>query len=313
VPSLTFTNPSCHYASGVRALDVFRDVRAHLGDEAHQSQPTTYALMRALYVRSRGRSQKAWSLLFRVFRRPGRRLSDDLQIANEVRARGYAVRSGFLNNGQVKAMRSHLESQPGHMRTRVRIDYAPEAILSMPGIGEVLAHPELLAAARNYLGTEPIFAGVNAWQSLHDANATSEEYSESAQLFHFDCDWPRFIKFFIYLTDVTESDGPFSIIEGTHRRKPVWSDGRFAEVDLLDGHGLRSSERRLTGDVGTLIAADTSAFHRGTPVLRGPRLMLQLEFAVSRLGASAQYPLLPAAARPKAGGPHTFDVFAAWA
>ena len=131
------------------------------------------------------------------------------------------------------------------------------------------------------------------------------------ELYHFDCDWPLFIKFFIYLTDVTAADGPFSIIEGTHRDKPVWRDGRFPAHELLDDHALAARERRVTGPAGTLIAADTSAFHRGTPVEDGPRMVLQLEFAVSRFGASGQYPLLDASQRPAGGFVHTYDVFAA--
>jgi hypothetical protein len=266
--------------------------------------------MRALYVKSRGRSQVAWSLLFRTLRPPGPSSASDLGLAAVVRARGFAVCPDFLDLDTAAAIRDYLHGRPGTETGRIRIDYDPELVLAAPGVAPLLEHPVLLGAARNYLGAQPIFTGIHAWASLHDAEANDAALSDAAQLFHFDCDWPRFIKFFIYLTSVTELDGPFAIIEGTHRRKPIWRDGRLSEGELFDEHGLRPAERRITGSAGTLIAADTSAFHRGTPVVIGPRLVLQLEYAVSRLGASGQYPPLPAGDRPRAGGRHTFDLFA---
>jgi hypothetical protein len=295
----------------VLLLDLMKDVRGHLKSEAHQSRATTYQLMRKLYVLSHGRSQTVWRLMFRTLRRSGPRVPGDLGIADEVRRHGYAIRPGFISDDGVLAIRRYLECQPGRPRTGLRIDYSPEVILDAPGMSQLLSNPELLAAARNYLGAQPIFAGVSSWQSLHDATSTDDDYSDAAQLYHFDCDWPLFIKFFIYLTDVSAEDGPFAIIEGTHRHKPVWRDGRFGSVELLEHHALADKERRITGKRGTLIAADTSALHRGTPVARGPRMVLQLEFAITRLGASRQYPLLPTRHRPKSGHVHTYDVFAA--
>jgi hypothetical protein len=268
--------------------------------------------MRRLYVKSHGRSQTIWSLLFRALRRHGRDLGDDrLRLAERVMNDGYAVEPGFLDPLATSRLAAAILDLPGAERTPVRIDYEPNDLLTIPAISDLLIDERVLAAAAAYLRAQPILAGLAAWQSLAHPEATDADLSTAAQLFHFDCDWPRFIKFFIYLTDVTDDDGPFAIVEGTHRAKPIWRDGRIDERELLDDHGLRHRERRISGTAGTLIAADTSAFHRGSPVVAGPRLVLELEFAVSRLGASQQYTLLPASARPEGGGTHTFDYFAA--
>ena len=65
----------------------------------------------------------------------------------------------------------------------------------------------------------------------------------------------------------------------------------------------------MTGQAGDLIIADTVGYHKGQRVRAGDRLMLQLEFAVSRIGASFQYDPLPAKHRPDASV--TYDAFSA--
>lgn len=304
------------------------DILAHLKDESHQSQESTYLAMRRAYVQSRGRSSWLLAAVFQGARRGARNaLPDLLQIAGDVQHRGYAVRHGFLDPAVVRDLTSYFAEQPGSavgsnfsriqfssIRTverGLKFDYATPTILAAPHVLDIAADEAILGAAANYLHSEPILAGVNVWWSLADSMASRDELSGAAQLYHFDCDHPAFVKFFLYLTDVEEQDGPFAFIEGTHRAKPVWRDGRFADQELLANYNLAPLERKLTGPAGTLLAVDTSGFHKGTPVARHPRLILQLHFAVTRLGASKHYPLYPSQLRPASPFSHAYDVFAA--
>ena len=41
--------------------------------------------------------------------------------------------------------------------------------------------------------------------------------SEAAQMFHFDLDRIKWLKFFIYLTDVKINSGPHVYVSGTHK------------------------------------------------------------------------------------------------
>jgi hypothetical protein len=304
-----------------RVRSVATDLAAHVRDESHQSDPLSYATARTLYVRSKGRSRHAVRRFFSIVRRD-RPQFDPLGATDELRQDGLAIRRGFLSPESTARLREVLTTASGDgvaSGTRVRLrnvreadglprfDYDAQTLLTVPGVLDLVANSDLLGCAAEYLQAQPIFTGVNAWWSLPSADADAADLSAAAQLFHFDYDWPAFVKFFIYLTDVDEGTGPFAFVKGSHEFKPFWRDARIATEELY-AHGLR--EERVTGAAGTLAIADTSGFHRGTPPRDGPRLVLQLEYAVSRFGASAQYPLLPAWLRPESRYRHTYDVFA---
>lgn len=117
--------------------------------------------------------------------------------------------------------------------------------------------------------------------------ALKEPSSEAAQLYHFDMDRIKFLKFFIYLTDVTPSTGPHCFVAGSHRRKPaaLLRDGRFQDHEL-ERHYAPERFVEITGPKGTVLAADTRGFHKGKPLETGSRLIFQVEFAVNMFGAS---------------------------
>jgi hypothetical protein len=313
------------------AIAVVADLRAHLVDEAHHGHASTYVALRRAYVMSHGWSTRLLASFVRHRRRATNRANpapvDELAIAEEVRANGYAVRTSFLAPELVAALVSYFTARPGDVigedfrRTRhdrladltrgVKFEYPTEVTLGAPHLLEVLTSDAVLGAASRYLGSEPIFAGVKAWWSLPDPTASDAELSSAAQQFHFDYDYPAFVKFFVYLTDVGPNDGPFTYIEGTHRAKPRWADGRRSDDELLDELGLGERQRSLTGPAGTLIAADTSGYHKGTPVRERPRLILEAEYAVSLLGSSCFIEDYPAHLRPTSAFPHAFDLFCA--
>ena len=115
------------------------------------------------------------------------------------------------------------------------------------------------------------------------------------------------MKFFIYLSDVGAENGPFTFVVGTHEHKRDWRQGR--RDDAYIARAYPGAIKPVTGEAGDLIVADTVGYHKGERVQEGERLMLQLEFAVSRIGASFQYDPLPAKHRPDAS--ITFDAFSA--
>jgi hypothetical protein len=313
------------------AVGVLADLRAHLRDESHHGRESTYVALRRAYVLSHGVSTRLLSSLIRQRRhaasRAGSGFDDVLSIEPEVRANGFAVRTGFVAPHAVAEMISYFSTQPGDaigdeprftryervadVARGLKFEYARDVTLGAPHVLEVLTSEPLLAAARRYLGSEPIFAGVKAWWSLLDLAASDAERSAAAQQYHFDYDYPAFMKFFVYLTDVGPNDGPLMYIEGTHRRKPRWVDGRRTDDELLHDLRLLERERTLTGPAGTLIAADTSGYHKGAPVRARPRLILEVEYAVSRLGSSCFVEDYPADMRPASAFPHTFDLFCA--
>lgn len=294
------------YFSFIWALPI--DLIRRFRSEAHQSQRSTFAFLRRLCSWTGGRSRDALRGLFRLVRPANPELDarGDGMLA-ELKKRGIAVAENYLTTKQCAEIRRFLDTRGGIPRTTVRTDYRPEDLLESPDMRALIADPFLHDLAAAYLGCTPIFTQVAAWRSLHDSEASATDLSEAAQLFHYDYDWPAFVKFFIYLTDVGPGNGPFTYVTGTHENKKSWSQGRRDDSYIAETYPGRIWP--VTGKAGDLIVADTIGFHKGERVKAGERIILQLEFAVSRIGASCQYDLLPARYRPDASV--TFDAFSA--
>jgi hypothetical protein len=102
----------------------------------------------------------------------------------------------------------------------------------------------------------------------------------------------RELKAMLYLTDVEESDGPFSILRGSHRGADIVRDtirlavrrGRLPDISatrLKDagdhlGEGRPDRIAVLTGGSGTLLLFDGSAIHTGLPPKPGGRARIAL-------------------------------------
>lgn len=299
-------------ASIMHLLRAIKEIWMHRASESHLTSPQSYQLMRKLYVVSHGRSNR---ILWRLLRRkPGTSFApltaSNATVVKELGERGWSVIPSFLDSHECQELRLLIERCSVANRSQLRIDYRAADLVELPEVIRIACNPTLLGIAATYLRSEPILATVASWTSLHSPQALQSERDSAAQEFHFDLDWPKFVKFFLYLTDVNDLNGPFAIIEGTHKKKPMWSDRRFSEEEIYGSFGLRGLERRIIGKSGTLIVADTSALHRGSPVEAGSRTVLQIEYAVSRFGASQQYGLFRKELRPPSPYPKAFSIFA---
>jgi hypothetical protein len=159
-----------------------------------------------------------------------------------------------------------------------------QQLAEFPLVQRLLTDPTWLKLAQDYLGMEPILNIHTMWWS--SAFKRSADH-KSAQLFHFDLDRAKFLKFFIYLGDVTEETGPHVFVRGTHVRKvrPLLRDGRISDGDLFT-HYPPERAITITGPKGTMFAEDTRGFHKGMPVLKGTRLAFEIEYVSDRFGRS---------------------------
>lgn len=152
-------------------------------------------------------------------------------------------------------------------------------------IQEIATDGSLLAVAQAYLRCRPVFMGCCLWWSTSFSDKSS---SEAAQQYHFDMPQARFLKIFVYLTDVGEEQGPHRAVQNTHRRKPrqFLADRRFTDEEIAQHY---PQERVITfdGSTGTMFAEDTSSLHKGTNVKNGHRLVLQMMYATSGFGGAA--------------------------
>lgn len=166
-------------------------------------------------------------------------------------------------------------------------DIPASACFENPNIQSLLKDHSILAVAQEYLQTVPKADIIGFWWSTP---FSKKPQVNSAQMFHFDMDRFKWIKFFIFLTDVTLENGPHVFIKHSHQT------GKIPREILNAGYSRISDEevfkyfpkedvQTFTIPKGTIVAEDTRGLHKGTNLLKDERLVLELQFSNSLFGA----------------------------
>ncbi|MEX0267623.1 hypothetical protein AB3R30_00635 [Leptolyngbyaceae cyanobacterium UHCC 1019] len=155
-------------------------------------------------------------------------------------------------------------------------------------VNQVIHDPKLLAIAAKFLGASPICIGSELLWSF-PAPSTLKEQTNQAQVFHYDLDDYRSIKFFFYINAVDASGGPHVCIAGTHRYKTLLHQllgqrcAAIPDQQLIAQYG---SENVITfcGEAGFGFAEDPCCFHKASPPDENVRLLLQVQYAINHYG-----------------------------
>lgn len=170
----------------------------------------------------------------------------------------------------------------------------PEHTVRSAAVRQLLKERRLAETAGRYLGVDPMIMSVVLWKSF----SWSAPDKKSAQLFHYDNDRAGFLKMFLYLTDVSEVNGPHVYVARSHRQKPreLLHGGRLSDLEVAS-HYPPDEWRIITGAKGTMFFADTRGFHKGGHLLEGERAMFQINLASDRFGIFEE-PIGPATEAP---------------
>jgi hypothetical protein len=176
--------------------------------------------------------------------------------------------------------------------------------------GEVVKHvydnadlvqsTELLSVATNdgfvgtiseYFGCLPKIQYLAAWETLKNDDELAEMF------FHMDHHGHKFVKLFLYLSDVNLGDGHHEFVKGSHdwrkfnkilsvkNMKSIKNQvkikrklkGDFWMNNEAVSQFLQDRVIKVTGQAGSLFMEDTGGLHRGTKVESGqPRLLFQV-------------------------------------
>jgi Flp pilus assembly protein TadD len=151
-------------------------------------------------------------------------------------------------------------------------------MLARPVFQQLMSDPLLLDIAEKYFKAEPIIASISMWWS---ALFSKIPLSDSAQLFHADLANIKWLKIFLYVTDVTETTGPHSFVPGSHKADKEGAElrrrglVRFSDEDIQACYG---SGRiiDIVGPRGTVFIEDTRGFHKGHVPQEGDRLVFEI-------------------------------------
>lgn len=131
---------------------------------------------------------------------------------------------------------------------------------------------------------------VLSWRICHVPQHIAEQFEINTNRFHFDDQYVDRIKVFIYLSDVTQDDGPFQhfpkqysrrlILKGFQKNKRVTSPTGGLDPDIVNSDKLI----KHTGKAGTVIVCATSlCLHRaGEPEVGHWRDLVQLSIRPKR-------------------------------
>lgn len=170
----------------------------------------------------------------------------------------------------------------------VRYDYVQSELLDLPDVQDLMADPSILALVQDYLGCAPLADVLGMW--WHTAFQDHPD-SMAAQYFHFDMDRLKWLKVFIYLTDVGPTNGPHAFVRGSHRSGAI-------PADILQRGYVRLSDEEVAANFpaediltfpaprGSIIVEDTRGLHKGVHVEEGARLILQLQFSNTLFGTN---------------------------
>ncbi len=241
----------------------------------------------------------------------GNLLQEDVaKIATSIKNNGFYVFQKKLAKEKIGSIKSFMETAPV---TFTSVKNNMQSIVSKSGyrslvdlstrfdiantkhcnnnkaVLDLVADENFLHVSNEYLGSKPILDIVTLWWNRPiPGNLSSDEKailkSASAQMYHHDLDRLKFLKFFVYLTDVDFETGPHVYVKGTHNISPsyITSDGRYSD-DLIDTNAAEDVIK-ICGEKGTIIAVDTRGLHKGLEVVKDERLLFQIEFTNSLFG-----------------------------
>ena len=152
--------------------------------------------------------------------------------------------------------------------------YPLSAVVACPGLMEAINAPDILRIAAGYVGCKPTISSLGVRWSFPSAVKREE-----TQLFHRDPDDWRFLKLFVYLTDVEPDAGPHVFVCGSHETAARLRAQPYERAALEREYGA-ARIRSITGPAGTTFMADTHGIHMGQPPARAARLILQVQYSL---------------------------------
>ena len=208
------------------------------------------------------------------------------EILASIRVTGIAVVPNYWSAGQCAAARAEIDRLIDQYPAAVRA-FSGGSDKRMFGVEEVspllgeFHNDPFLRGVGEILGGLALynFATLGARIDATGAN------NGSGDGWHRDGHGYQF-KSIIYLSDVTDENGPFEFLPGSHKRWRALVDTAIGELppapgtrydpDLVDRmvnkFGLK--RQHYTGKAGTLLLVNTSGIHRGRPLHAGSRYAL---------------------------------------
>ncbi len=225
--------------------------------------------------------------LVRLFKtKPTRDITIKKDVEN-LKSNGYLMLEDILTSQEIESLITKLTALNCVDRARkelgtFKITNVPEPthvadinnVVDIPEAIKFANNEQVLALVSDYLGATPIIDNIKAWWSL-----PGFDEAENEQFYHRDNDSIKFIKLFMYLTDVDEKSGPHVFIQKSQNSKLFEKRGRFTDEEV---ESTFSSNDRIEyqGKKGTAFLEDTYGLHKGSLPTDNKRLLIQVRYSL---------------------------------
>ena len=224
-----------------------------------------------------------------VIGRPAAKVSTvHVQALKELQSDGFTMLTGFVSTTEIAQIRESLRSLPCFDPWRVQLgDFNCDQIPAHTHVAQIrmaprlarlheLANdPKVIGVVSAYFGCKPYLDSIQAWWS-----SSGHQEPEEAENFHRDNDSIRFLKLFLYATDVGLTNGPHVFVAGSHSSPRLNKRGRLSDQEVENTFG-REAIRYMTGVAGDAFLEDTYGIHKGQLPQEGRRLLIQFRYSVT--------------------------------
>ena len=148
-------------------------------------------------------------------------------------------------------------------------------------IKSFLVSKPMVSLAQNYLNSKT-FSISSSFFISNPCQVDKEEQYKNAQYFHWDNDFSKFLKLYIYLTDVDEDSGPHIFIPKTHKKKFIQTSlCRLYDDNLI--YNTYDKKIKFVGKSGSLFFADGYGLHKGETPKKKSRLIINAHFGRNKI------------------------------
>ena len=277
----------------------------HLGRVVTDSRWWPFYLQRR-FMHARRRDRLA-SFLSRNFR-PSGRVSFTTDQGNAQSRIAALTTNGITTFGTLLSNEQAAELERFFLRREVHDPYRPDEpayladspqrnplshvahhnardIVLAPHLMSLANRPDILSIVSGMLGCKPTLSYLAAWWSFPTAIG-----AQQAENFHRDVDDWRFVKLFVYLTDVGPENGPHIYVTRSVDARELRTIGRFTDETVRTVFG-QERVLQLTGSAGEGFLENTFGIHKGQPVRQGRRLMFQAVYSMFPLPYGPRKPV----------------------
>ena len=189
---------------------------------------------------------------------------------------GFAENSEYSFKDIYDQKRVFSISTPNCVTAHVKQEYLKHDLI----VNEINNNSILQKIATNYLNASVIEKTHSLWYSFPHPNLIAKD--DSAQMYHYDLDGFKWLKCFIYLSDVYQGNGTHCFIPKTHivgKKNQELLNRGYARIPDEDISNLQiNREIEMSGLAGTIFFGDTKCYHKGKALKSGIRLLFQIEY-----------------------------------